>query len=166
MRFFLSILGVILFVVIIIVIIASSGSKPNIKAINLDSFNNPNTSLTQTTTGQLVGDESRRAIKIVITQNQRTISILSGYNQTVTSTETYYNNAAAYGVFLGAMQNANYTSSRNTNEVNMFGVCPLGNTFQYQANSPTKTVSNLWSTSCSFQWQWTINQTTFCIANT
>jgi hypothetical protein len=151
MRFFLSILGVIIFVVVAIVLIANGGAKNvTTKPIDLTSYNYVGTSVVQTTTGTLVGDGQRQAIRITISQNQREIDILSGYYQNVTSSETFENNQPAYGAFLGALENAMFTGSRRTNEVNMFGVCPLGNTFQYELNSPTKTVFNNWSTSCNY----------------
>lgn len=150
MRFFLSILGVIIFIVVVIVIIASSGTNKGVfKTVNPTSYNNASSSVTQINTGELVSDSQRAAIKITITQSKASIYILGGYNQTVLNSESFANNSTAYGVFLGALANANFTNSRLTNEVNMFGVCPLGNTFQYQLNNGTKLVSNLWSTSCS-----------------
>jgi ABC-type antimicrobial peptide transport system permease subunit len=150
MRFFLSILGVIIFVVLVIVIIASGNSGGNIvKPVNLVNYNTPNSAVTQITTGPLVADEQRQALKITISQSQRTIEVLSGYNQIVTKTEILQNNPASYSVFLGALANASYTTSRKTNQINMFGVCPLGNTYQYQSYNGTKTLSNLWSTSCA-----------------
>jgi hypothetical protein len=150
MRFFLSIFGVILFIVAVIVIIATSGPSKTIKkSISLTSYNYPGSSVTQTTSGELVGDSQRRAIQITVSQSAVSIFILSGYNQTVSNSETFQNNSTSYGVFLGALQNAMFTSSRKTTETNMFGVCPIGNTFQYRLNNSTNTVSNLWSTSCS-----------------
>lgn len=149
MRFFLSVLAVIIFVVVVIVLIASSSPpKSTLKAINLTNYNNAGSSVTQTTTGNLVGDDKREAIRITVSQSSRTIYLLSGYQQTVANSESFSNNPTAYGIFLGALQNANYTASRHTNEQNMFGVCPLGDTYQYELDSSTATISNLWSTSC------------------
>lgn len=151
MRFLLSIIGVVVFIVLVIVIIASSNSSKPIGApINLDNYNYPESSVTQISTGELVSDSQRIAIQITVTQSQASIYILNTYLHTVVKSESFANNSTAYGVFLGGLQNAAFTDSRRTNEVNMFGVCPLGDTYQYQLNNGTKTVSNLWSTSCSF----------------
>jgi hypothetical protein len=150
MRFFLSIFGVVIFIVVVIVIIASHGTaKPVGKPIDVASYNYPGSSVTQITTGQLVADSNRQAIQITVTQDQVSIYILNGYNNTISNSESFPNNSTSYGVFLGALQNAMFANARRTTETNMFGVCPLGNTYQYQLNSDTKTVSNLWSTSCS-----------------
>lgn len=152
MRFFLSILGVVIFVVVAIVIIASQGSnKPLKKPINLNSYNNSNSALTQTTTGQLVGDGQRQAIRIVITQSERTLYLLGGYNQNVVADESFPNNSTAYGIFLAAMDVNNYTLSRkaNTGSTNMFAVCPLANTYQYKFTNGSNTLSDLWSTGCN-----------------
>jgi len=150
MRFFLSLLGIVIFIVVVIVIIASHGSgKPAPKPINLDNFNTANSSVTQITTGELVGEESRQAVKVTVTQSARTIYLLSGYENNVSSSETFANTPAAYSAFLGALQNNGFAVSRPTTEANMFGVCPLGDTYQYELDNYTSTVSSLWSTSCS-----------------
>ncbi len=149
MRFFLSILGVVIFIVVVIVIIASHGApKVVTKPISLSTYNTPTSTLTQITTGQLVADSRRQAIKITVTQSQVSIYILNGYNQTIAKSESFANNSTAYGDFLGAVQLAGFTNSRLTTQSNMFGICPLGNTYQYQLNNGSKTTSNLWSTSC------------------
>lgn len=151
MRFFLSILGVVAFIVVVIVIIAThSTPKSPAKPINLVNYNIPSSSVTQISSGFLVADSVRQAIRINVTQNNVEIDILNGYNQTISKTESFTNNSTSYGVFLGALQNAMFTSSRVTSQINIFGVCPVGETFQYQFYNGAKTASNLWSTSCSF----------------
>lgn len=149
MRFFLSIFGVIVFIVVVIVIIANnSNSSTSPKPIVLTNYNNANSSVTQISTGTLVGEENRQAVRITISQASRTIYFLTGYEQTILNSETLPNNPQSYSVFLGALSNAGFTSPRKTSEVNMFGVCPLGSTYQYQLNNNNNSVSNLWSTSC------------------
>lgn len=148
MRYLLSVLAIIIMVVIAIVIIATHGKTNTVKPIVVTGYNYAGTSVSQTTTGELVGDEQRQAYRITVTETSRTIYLLSGYQQVIYGSENFVNNPTAYGVFLGALQNAGFTFSRHTNEVNMFGVCPLGNTYQFELDSPTATVSNLWSTSC------------------
>jgi hypothetical protein len=149
MRFFLSILGVIIFVVVVIVIIASSSSgKSSIKPINATNYSSFGTSVSQTSTGQLVGNNQRQAIRITVTSSERDIYFLNGYDQTISNSETFTNTSTAYSVFLGALQNAGFTTSKKTAQTNIFGVCPLGNTYQYELDSTTSTVFNNWSTSC------------------
>ena len=149
MRFFLSILAVVIAVIVVIVIVATNGSGPKQKEFNVTSYNYPGTSVVQTTTGILTGQDMRQAIRISVSQSNRTIDILTGYNQNVTSTESFSNDSAAYDAFLGALQNASYTHSRFTTQQYIYGICPLGNTYQYVLNSPSGPVSNLWSTGCS-----------------
>ena len=150
MRFILSIVGVILFIIAIIVII-SQGNTTTIdtRKIDLAKYNYPGTSLTQTTSGNLVGNDQRAAIRLTISQSERTVYLLSTYDQTVVNSESFPNTPAAYGAFLGAMQNAGYTNSKITSQKNIYGVCPLGSTYQYQFNNANSIQSNLWSTSCT-----------------
>jgi hypothetical protein len=153
MRFFLSILGVVIFIVVMIIIVASHGSspskKPLQKPINLSSYNYPGSSLTVITTGSLVADSNRQAVEITVSQDQVSIALLNTYNQTVSKTESFPNNSTAYGVFLSSMQNEQFTTSKLTTEKSIFATCPLGQTYQYQLSNTTKIVSNLWATSCS-----------------
>jgi hypothetical protein len=150
MRFFLSILAVIILVVVVIVLIASNNpSKSIVKAINVNSYNNSGSSVTVTTTGELVGEDQRQAIRVTIDQSERSIYLLTGYEQSIAGSETFPNTPAAYSAFLGALENQNFALERKTDEQNMFGVCPLGDTYQYELDSSTRTVTNLWSTSCS-----------------
>ena len=150
MRFFLSILGVIIFIVVVIVLIAThSSGKPAIKPVNLNNYNFSGTSVSQTTTGRLVGNNEREAIRITITNTERDIYLLNTYDQTIANSETFPNTPTAYNVFLGALQNAGFTLSRTTTQTNIFGVCPLGNTYQYELDGSANTVFNNWSTSCT-----------------
>jgi hypothetical protein len=150
MRFFLSILGVIIFVVVAIVIIASTGSStPKVKPIVVTDYGNAGNSVTQTTTGILIGNEQRQAIRVTVNNTERDIYLLNTYDQTIINSETFPNTSAAYNTFLGALQNAGFSNSRRSNLTNIYGVCPLGNTYQYELTSPTKTVFNNWSTSCN-----------------
>jgi hypothetical protein len=152
MRFFLGILGVIIFIVVIIVLIATHGTNKTAityKYINLDSYNNSTSSLVQTTYGTLVGNERRVAIQVKVSQSERTINVLSTYDNIVISTESFGNTSSGFRAFLGAMQNAGYVNSRPTTQTNIFGICPLGNTFNYQLYGDKGVLHDTWSTSCS-----------------
>ncbi len=152
MRFFLSILGVVIFIVVMIVIIASHGPAPSKtlrKPIDPTTYNYPGSSITQITTGNLVANSNRQAVKITVSQDQVSIYLLNTYNQTISKTQSFSNNSTAYGIFLEAMQNNLFTTSRPSLYKYTFATCPLGQTYQYQLSSNAKMVSDLWSTSCS-----------------
>lgn len=150
MRYILSIIGVIVFVVIAIVLIAASGSHtPPVKAINVTNYNYPGTSVSMTTNGVLNGEDIHQAIRITVSDNARTIDILSGYEQNVTSSQTFPNTQQAYDDFLQAIQVAGFTDSRITTEKYMFGACPTGFTYTYNLSDIKGNVSNLWGTDCS-----------------
>lgn len=148
MRFFLTIFFVVAVVILTIFLITRGVHKIVNPPPNLNNYNNSVSSVSQTTIGAVVGEENRAGIQIVISQSTRTINILSGYEETVTNTNTTANTPAAYQVFLQAIQQAGFTSNRVINPTNMFAVCPLGSTYQYALTDSGKTVSNLWSTSC------------------
>ncbi|HUD07109.1 MAG TPA: hypothetical protein VMR34_04430 [Candidatus Saccharimonadales bacterium] len=152
MRYILSVIGVIVFVVVIIVLIATSSSKkPNGHSIDITNYNYSSSSVSQTTDGPLVGEDQRQAIKIQISQAERVIYILNGYEQNISGTEAYANTPAAYQAFLGALDTYGFTKSRTTTETNIEGTCPLGNTYIYELNNGSGDISDLWSTSCSLK---------------
>ena len=47
------------------------------------------------------------------------------------------------------MQIAGYTNSKRTTQTNIYGVCPLGSTYQYQLTNSGNSIVNTWSTSCT-----------------
>ena len=150
MRYIVSILVVVLFVVLAIVLIATSTSHKNISnGVNLTKYNYAGTSVSQTTFGVLDGDDQRVAIEITVTQESRTIDILSGYENTISNTESYANTSQAYTAFLQALDVAGFADNRATSEPYMLGACPTGQTYQYVLNTPSGTPSSLWGTSCS-----------------
>lgn len=149
MRYLLGVIGVIVAIVVVIVILISSNTNTGPKPVDVSTYNYAGTSVSQTTTGALVGEDQRRAIKIIISQDSRTIEILSGYEDSVVNSESFSNTPAAYSAFLGGLQNANFSSSRKTKETNILGVCPLGNIYFYELDNGVNTIFNNWSTSCS-----------------
>lgn len=150
MRYFLSVLAIVLVLVISIIVIARSGGNTSRNnAINVANYGtNLSSAATETTYGYLVGENQRVAVQVVVNPSTRTINILSGYENNVVNTQTYSNTPAAYQAFLGGLANAGFELSKPTSQVNMFGVCPLGDTYTYELNNGEKDVINSWSTSC------------------
>jgi hypothetical protein len=148
MKYFLTVLAVVIILVVTIVLLARSNETKSTPPLNLNSYSNSTSDVSVTVTGALVAEENRQAFKITINQNSRTIDALSGYEQTVSNTQSFPNTPAAYEVFLQGLQTAGFLSSKTTNQPNYFSVCPLGDTFQYELENNGKTLSNLWTTSC------------------
>lgn len=150
MRYIISIIAVIIFVVIAIIIIATSGSHApaNKPGVNLVNYNYPGTSVSQTTEGELVGEDQREAVRVTVTQSLVEVDILSGYEENITNTEKFANTPAGYEAFLQGLELAGFIAGRTTTEKYMLGVCPEGQIFTYILKSPTKTVTNYWGTSC------------------
>jgi hypothetical protein len=152
MRYGLSIIGVIIFVVIAIVIIATTGGHkkaPITHGINVTQYNNSASSVNQITYGSLLSEGQRQGLEISISQSQVNVYVLNGYENTVAPVYSAANTPAAYGAFLAAMQTYGFVNSRKTTEQYPNAVCPLGNTYRYELTNGSKTVSSLWSSSCS-----------------
>jgi len=155
MRYFLGVLAMLFIGALAVYLIYSQPSSNNGSitkkntGLVLSSYAGSDASVQQTTTGRLVGEEDRRAIRITVSRSQRTIDILGGYEETILSTQQITNTQAAYNAFLHALDNEGFTKSKKSPESSQSGVCPLGNQYNYTVLEGTNDLSNLWSTSCT-----------------
>jgi hypothetical protein len=146
---------IILIILIVILIFSGGGKKPaNNSGPSLKPL--PNYSTTDATTsmtidGQINGDDIHRAIRITVSQNQREMDIIQGYNGTVISSQTFGNNQAAYAVFLRAINNYGFLQKlKNTKApADERGQCPLGNRYIFELAKDGSTLSRLWASDCS-----------------
>jgi hypothetical protein len=149
MKFIFGVLGVILVVIFAIVLIArggGGGNKP--KPLSVSDQNREGTSAQITTQGKLVGEEERRAIRIVVTQNERRLEILNGYEEAVDRTQVYPNTPSAYENFLIAIDKAGIEKKRETKQTDERGACPMGNTYIYQVRDFSQDLVRAWGASC------------------
>lgn len=77
-----------------------------------------------TTYGPIVGHEEFRAIRITVTDSQRRLDILRGYNLAVEERVELANNTAAYEAFLQALEQANFTAVLDDAAEREDGKCP------------------------------------------
>ena len=98
--------------------------------------------------GRLVGQGDRRAIAIHISQNERRLEILTGYEEKLLSSQTYPNTPAAYETFLRALEQAGFGRERRTLLVDERGACPLGRRHVYELRDKGEELIRLWGTSC------------------
>lgn len=98
--------------------------------------------------GRIVGEEDRRAIRIIVTTNERRIEILQGYNETVISSQRFDNNDSAFQAFLLALEAGGFTTHDTSIKTDERDICPLGTrNVYYTKYKDSKTVRS-WLTSC------------------
>lgn len=157
MRYILGVLGVILVAFVAIILITSRGSDTTGSAnspkkpagVSLFDYDNGESAVKMTIQGRLVGEDRRQAARVTVTQSQRKIELLSGYEENVAKSETFANTPAAYSTFLRALNNANYTKKRKVVTDDERGTCPTGNRYIYELTKGTEKVQRLWATSCA-----------------
>ncbi len=150
-----------LFVIIFFVIRLASGGGDD------DTIDDPQTSLLDqplvlgeqvdtrssvefTIVGGIVADEDHRQIRYTITQNQRLIEIVQGYDGNVIDRQRLSNTPEAYAAFIYAIEEQGYTATKEKpTNTDRRGVCSDGRQFLYKVRVNGATRSDLWSTSCS-----------------
>ena len=151
MRYIIAALGGILIIFLIISLLFHGNNKQvegNKTVAQLVDYANKNSSVSLTTYGELVGNQERRAIRVTVTPNERRLEVLSGYDESVLSTQTYENTQSAYANFLSALGALGFDKSRKSTISDPRGVCPTGNRYVYDLSEGGKDKSNLWSNSC------------------
>ncbi|HSX45207.1 MAG TPA: hypothetical protein VLF39_03850 [Candidatus Saccharimonadales bacterium] len=146
---------VVLACVAVAVIVSHPGGKSTKKTtaknkvISLLDYQDKDASVSVTTLGPIVGDEKRRAINMTISADDRSMSVLDGYNQTVEKEKHYKNNQTAFTYFIRALNGTGFTLKRPSAITDYRGVCAGGNIYIYQLYDDTgQLVSDTWSTSC------------------
>lgn len=149
----MGVLGVIFLVVLAVILIARGGGKPetqqNKRVIRLSEQAKEGTSVQLTVQGRLVGEEQRRAIRIIINQNERRLEILTGYEEAVERSQVYPNTPAAYEHFLLGIARAGFIAERPYQIKDERTVCPLGRHYFYELKDYSQELKRLWGTSCS-----------------
>ncbi|GAC1387876.1 MAG: hypothetical protein NVS1B7_2260 [Candidatus Saccharimonadales bacterium] len=158
MKYALGVLAVIVVAFIAIILVttrstdtgnnANSAKKPA-ASINILDADNGSSAVKVTTQGHLIGEEQRRSVRITVSQSQRTVEILSGYEENITKSEVIANTPAAYSTFLRALNNANFVKSRKVLVDDERGTCPIGNRYVYELVKANTNIRRLWSNSCA-----------------
>jgi hypothetical protein len=150
------IVGVLAFILVIFLAVAlffgrgnDSTTQNSQKIAQMVDYADKNSSVSLTTIGRMVGDTERRAVRVTVTPNERRLEILSGYEESVTSLQTYPNTQEAYSNFLSALGNFGFNKKRDTSVTDPRGLCPTGNRYVYDLSEDGNHISNLWSTSCN-----------------
>jgi hypothetical protein len=100
--------------------------------------------------GHINGEDQHRATKIIISQYQRKVQILSGYSYNVIEEHSQGNSQTAYKVFLKALKNEGFTQKIQKPKVptDETGQCPLGTRTIIELNDSGDSLSRLWTSSC------------------
>lgn len=106
------------------------------------------TSVSVTTQGELVGQDERRAIRITVTQAERRLEILTGYEEAVERAHVYPNTPAAYETFLIALEQLGFSRERETVIEDERAACPTGRRYVYELKEYSQEQLRLWGTSC------------------
>lgn len=155
MKYILGVFGVIVLLLLIVILIFRSGPSEPVsdvqtgkQQVSLAEYESKPATVSMVVRGQIVADETRRAIRITVTQQERAIEILEGYDEAVVSRQTFPNNTDAYKVFLSALNSAGFTRERETLIKDERGTCPFGRRYVYKLQDGSEQVFRAWSTSC------------------
>ncbi len=118
-------------------------AQPAAKSLEKDAR-----SVSYTIQGKLVGEESRRAIRITITGSERRAEVLSGYDESVIKTATFANKQSAFDTFLSALNAAGYTSRDSKITQSEDSACPSGKRYVYEVTYKDNSTQKTWNTSC------------------
>lgn len=153
MRYIIGVLGVILVIFLVVALVFGRGgnttTQSNKTIAQLVDYADKNSSVSLTTIGRMVGDEQRREIRVTVTPNERRLEILSGYNESVMSLQSYPNTQEAYSNFLSALGNNGFNKKRETTITDPRGLCPTGQRYVYDLSQDGNHISNLWNSSCN-----------------
>lgn len=99
--------------------------------------------------GPIVADENFRSYQITIGPSSRTFVTYSGYLDQVMDTKTYDNNAKAYEEFVYALDKADISKTRNSNDEDFRGVCATkGIAYMFETMNDATVDNSIWSSSC------------------
>lgn len=147
------VIGIVLTLCILLLIVLNRGNTPRQAAdrpVILSEQANASTSVRMTMQGRLVGETERRAVAITISDSERRLEVLSGFNETVIETKTFSNTAAGYETFLIALGQAGFSKSRETSLSDERGACPMGRRFVYELlHDDDEHTFRTWDTTCS-----------------
>ncbi len=123
-------------------------ASTNQARINLTDYITPDTYVRVTMRGIVNSEEKHRNIRITVSQNQRNIDVLQGYQNHLLKSQTLDNNASAYNVFMHALQRQNFTGVRQDRLKDSTGACSLGNVYTYELVNGSQQVLQSWSATC------------------
>ena len=104
-------------------------------------------SVTYTVYGKVVAEEDRRAIRITISDSERKLEVLQGYDENVLKSERLSNKHSSFEAFLLALETAKFTTRDTSIKTDDRSLCPLGSRFVYETKYDDSNIRS-WLTSC------------------
>lgn len=104
--------------------------------------------VTYTVYGEVVAEEDRRAIRITITNSERKVEVLKGYDQSIIKSQVLSNKESAFDSFLLALETAKYSTRDTAVKNDEREVCPLGNIYAYEADYDDNSSFRSWYATC------------------
>lgn len=153
MRYGLTVVVIAFLAIVGTVVIVSGGnsettSEPARNTVIADYDDKDTASVSWTQQGRLVGDDQRKAIRVTITRNKRTVEILADYAERVERSAEFSNSPEAFDAFVRALDNANFGKERNVKQPDERGICPTGNVFVYRLTDMGAEIMRTWSDTC------------------
>ena len=153
MRYILGVFAVIVIAIVAIILVTRPRGvqqPEGQRQVTLRNQAKEGTSAELTTAGKLVGETERRAIRVTISQTERRVEILTGYEEAVERAHTFPNTPEAYETFLIAIDKQGFARKNPESTSNdERGACPLGKTYIYEFKEFSQQLFRNWSVSCS-----------------
>lgn len=161
-RYFVGFLLVVIFVVFGVAIFrsASNGNKTKkteeVKVSTVKSlpeYAGTDAEVSVNVVGPIIAESEHREIRITVSRDKRTLDVIQGYQGRVIKTKSYFNDQAAFDVFLRAINGLGFLSAKVPQIEDEYKACPLGTHYEYELSGTgsDETDSKLWSVSCGTQ---------------
>lgn len=102
-----------------------------------------------TTSGEIINNEDYNSVRISVSRSDRTLEIMSGYQNIVTEVVKFDNNQPAYESFLLAIELEGFRESQEGVNTDERGYCAADSRTVYEAIGNIAVDQRLWSGSCS-----------------
>lgn len=119
------------------------------EAIELTDYADSGATAVYNISGEIVGEESHRQVRISVNRNQRVFELISGYDGNVIRRETFTNTNDAFEEFMYAIDLAGFANEQEARYESISGVCPNGRRTEYILRDGNNEITRLWSTTCS-----------------
>jgi len=144
-------IGLVVLVIVLIIKAFSGGPSAPSSRIDITKYaNTPGASVTVLADGPTNIDQDHDQVKITVGNSSNQIDIIQGYQGTVTNSQSYPNNSAAFGAFLQTINLMNFSKGKSSN-VDYRGFCPTGSRYIFTFNNGTSNLFSYWATSCGKQ---------------
>ncbi len=155
MKYVLSVIGMIIFGVIAVILFSKSVTNNNagsvqvgIEQVHTTDYINDRSKVQYTKYGKIIANEERRTLKIYVSERERVIEVLKGYDELVEVRKSYNNNHESYKTFMYALDKEGFTRKQSTTVENPTGICAKGYTYFYKLSEVGNNITNLWNSSC------------------